>query len=83
MEPLAAKWEAFGWGVREIDGHDLAQIQRAFAAVPFVPGKPSAIVAHTIKGKGVSFMEHQLLWHYRTPVGSELVAAQAELDASP
>jgi transketolase len=80
LEPLGEKWRAFGWGVREIDGHDLAAIDAAYAAVPFVPGKPSCIVAHTIKGKGVSYMEGKLLWHYRAPRGEDLETALRELE---
>ena len=82
LEPLADKWRAFGWGVREIDGHDLAAIEAAFAAVPFVAGRPSCIVAHTVKGKGVSYMEDKLLYHYRAPRGEDLDKALAELDAA-
>lgn len=80
LEPLAEKWRAFGWSAREIDGHDLAAIERALAALPFEPGKPSAIVAHTVKGKGVSYMEGQLLWHYRAPRGEDLERALDEID---
>ncbi len=79
LEPLADKWRAFGWGVREIDGHDLDAIREAFAAVPFVPDRPSCIVAHTIKGKGVGYMENQLLWHYRAPRGADLETALREI----
>lgn len=79
LEPLAEKWRAFGWGVREIDGHDLGAIREAYAAVPFVPERPSCIVAHTIKGKGVSYMENQLLWHYRAPRGADLETALRDL----
>ena len=79
LEPLADKWRAFGWGVREIDGHDLDAIREAFGAVPFVPDRPSCIVAHTIKGKGVSYMENQLLWHYRAPRGADLETALREI----
>ena len=79
LEPLAAKWEAFGWGVREIDGHDFEQILRALTNIPFVPARPTCIIAHTIKGKGVSFMENKLLWHYRSPDKHELRSALAEL----
>ncbi len=78
LDPLAEKWRAFGWGVREIDGHDHEQIKDAFASVPFTPGKPSAIIAHTIKGKGVSFMEDRLAWHYKSPNDQQLVEALAE-----
>lgn len=80
LEPLADKWRAFGWGVREIDGHDLKAIEEAFAAVPFVTGKPSCIVGHTVKGKGVSYMEDKLLWHYRAPRGQDFEVAIAELE---
>ena len=79
LEPLAAKWEAFGRGVREIDGHDFEQILRALTNIPFVPARPTCIIAHTIKGKGVSFMENKLLWHYRSPDKHELRSALAEL----
>ena len=82
LEPFADKWRAFGWNVREIDGHDLGQIEGALAAVPFAAGQPTCVIAHTIKGKGVSFMEDDLLWHYRTPQGEELENALAELQAA-
>ena len=79
LEPLAAKWKAFGWHAQEIDGHDLAAIGQALAAARAETSKPSVIVAHTIKGKGVSFMEDDNNWHYRTPNPDELAAAMAEL----
>jgi transketolase len=82
LEPLAAKWRAFGWAVRAIDGHDLAEVRLALRSLPLQQNKPSCIVAHTVKGKGVSFMENQLLWHYRTPRGAEYDAARAELEPS-
>jgi transketolase len=82
LEPLADKWRAFGWGVREIDGHDLEAIASAYAAVPLVAGRPSCIVAHTVKGKGVSYMEDKLLYHYRAPRGEDLERALAELEAA-
>jgi len=82
LGPLADKWRAFRWGVREIDGHDLGAITSAYAAVPFEAGKPSCIVAHTVKGKGVSYMEDRLLWHYRAPRGEDLEKALAELEAA-
>lgn len=80
LDPLAEKWRAFGWAVREIDGHDHEAIQQAFADVPFEEGRPSVIVAHTVKGSGVSFMEDQLLWHYRPPDDEQLDAAIRELE---
>ena len=79
LEPLAAKWEAFGWHAQDIDGHDLAAIHQALVTARAETSKPSVIVAHTIKGKGVSFMEDDNNWHYRTPNQEELAAALAEL----
>ena len=79
LEPLAAKWSAFGWHTQEIDGHDLTAIGTALDAARAEAGKPSVIVAHTVKGKGVSFMEDDNNWHYRTPNSEELSAAMAEL----
>ena len=79
LAPLADKWRAFRWAVREIDGHDHTQIQSALTSVPFEPGMPSVIIAHTIKGKGVSFMENQLAWHYKSPNTEQLAQALAEL----
>ena len=81
LEPFADKWRAFGWATREINGHDLNEIQETFSAVPFEEGRPSCVIAHTVKGKGVSFMENKLLWHYRSPQGEEFEAALAELEA--
>jgi transketolase len=83
LDPLADKWRAFGWGVVELDGHDHAALLEAFARVPFVPDRPSCIVAHTVKGKGVSFMEDKLLWHYTAPKGDELPKALAEVEGRP
>jgi transketolase len=80
LDPLAAKWRTFGWAVREVDGHDIPAVEEALTAVPYEPGRPSCIVAHTVKGKGVSFMENQLLWHYRAPLGATMAQALAELD---
>ncbi|MBI2328725.1 MAG: hypothetical protein HYU85_03700 [Chloroflexi bacterium] len=79
LEPLAGKWQAFGWATREIDGHDFEQIEKALLSVPFEPGRPSCIIAHTVKGKGVSFMEGQLAWHYKPPNDEQLAQALAEL----
>jgi transketolase len=82
LAPLADKWRAFRWAVREIDGHDHQQIAAALMQVPFEPERPSIIIAHTVKGKGVSFMENQLSWHYRSPNKEQLAQALAELGES-
>jgi transketolase len=82
LEPFADKWRAFGWTVREIDGHDYAQIEDALRAVPRVARKPTVIIAHTTKGKGVSFMENSLDWHYKSPNAEQLTQALAELGIS-
>ncbi|HEX6750217.1 MAG TPA: transketolase [Longimicrobium sp.] len=82
LEPLADKWRAFRWAVREVDGHDVRALWSALSGVPAETGRPTVVIAHTVKGKGVSFMEHQLLWHYRCPKGDELESALAELEAA-
>jgi transketolase len=79
LEPFSEKWQAFGWGVREIDGHNTPQIEETLANVPVEANKPTCVVAHTVKGKGVSFMENKLLWHYRAPDKEELSKALVEL----
>ena len=83
LAPFGEKWQAFGWNVIEVDGHDVDALQRAFAQAQANAGakKPTVIIAHTIKGKGVSFMENNILWHYRTPQGEEYDAALKELEA--
>jgi transketolase len=82
LEPLAEKFRAFGWAAREIDGHDVGAIRRSLESVPFEAGKPSVVIANTIKGKGVSWMENKVLWHYRPPAEDELAKALAEVEAS-
>ena len=79
----ADKFRAFGWAVRNIDGHDYGEILAALAAFPLAAGKPSVIVARTKAGRGVSFMEDQVLWHYRVPSDEDLQRALKELDAQP
>ena len=79
LEPLAGKWRSFGWKATEIDGHDFEQIISTLERVPFQQQKPSVIIAHTIKGKGISFMENELLWHYRCPDKAEYARALQEL----
>ena len=83
LEPFADKWRACGWSVREIDGHSHADLLEALTTAPWEQGKPSVAIAHTIKGKGVSFMEGHLLWHYRSPDERQMQAALAELEAGP
>jgi transketolase len=82
LAPLRAKWEAFGWSAVEIDGHDYAAICAALEHVPNGTGKPMAIVAHTVKGRGVSFMEDDNNWHYRIPSADEVRRAAEELQAA-
>ncbi|PYN81333.1 MAG: transketolase [Candidatus Rokuibacteriota bacterium] len=79
LAPLADKWRSFGWGTREVDGHDMAALTRVLDALPLEDGRPSAIVAHTVKGKGVSFMEDDTEWHYRSPSDADLDRALEEL----
>ena len=79
LEPLADKWTAFGWEVRQVNGHDISDLLDVFQAVPFERGKPSLIIAHTTKGKGISFMENVPMWHYRLPNAEEMEIACAEL----
>lgn len=80
LAPLADKWRAFGWHVIEIDGHDLAAILEAFAEAERTKGKPSILIAHTIKGKGVSFMEDDVEWHGIAPNAEQVKRALAELE---
>ena len=81
LEPFADKWKSFGWSVSEVDGHDISAVTQVLSGVPLEAAKPSCIIAHTIKGKGVSFMENTVLWHYRVAVGTEFQAALAELES--
>lgn len=83
LEPFGDKWAAFGWNVIEVDGHDVDALLAAFeqAKANRCSGKPTVIIALTTKGKGVSFMENDILWHYRTPQGEEYDAALKELEA--
>ncbi|NDC63386.1 MAG: transketolase [Planctomycetia bacterium] len=79
LAPLAGKWRAFGWDTCEVDGHDIDALLAAVQREPDVAGRPRAIVCHTVKGKGVSFMEDDNNWHYRIPTADELRKARAEL----
>ncbi len=79
IEPIREKWEAFGWAVTEIDGHDMSAILDAIDWANAVKGKPAIIWAHTVKGKGVSFMENKVAFHGVTPTDEELEIALVEL----
>lgn len=79
LDPLADKWKAFGWEVKEIDGHDINQMEQVFSSLPLEKDKPTLIVAHTIKGKGISFMEDVAIWHYRNPSVDQLRIACKDL----
>jgi transketolase len=78
-EPIVARWSSFGWATREINGHNFEEILTATDCLPFERGKPSVIIAHTVKGKGVSFMENNVLWHYRAPDDHEYNMARKEI----
>ena len=80
-EPLDEKWRAFGWEVRSVDGHDYASLTTAISTPP-AEGKPLFVIANTVKGRGVSFMENVAKWHHGVPSDSELARALAELDAA-
>jgi len=79
LGPLADKWRAFGWSTYEVDGHDLGALVKLLGNLPDGSGKPVAIVAHTMKGKGVSFMEDDNNWHYRIPNENEVAEAKKQL----
>lgn len=79
-DPLDEKWKAFGWAVKEVDGNDVEALAKTFASLPFEKGKPSLVIAHTTKGKGVSFMENQIKWHHGVPNKEQYEQAIKELD---
>jgi len=79
LEPFRQKWESFNWSVIEVDGHDHGALQAKLSRIPMQPGKPTVLIAHTTKGKGVSFMENTVLWHYRTARDDEFSRALYEL----
>ncbi|CAL7963016.1 Apulose-4-phosphate transketolase subunit A [Gammaproteobacteria bacterium] len=80
LEPFADKWQAFGWHVQEVDGHNHREIKQAVSNFSEEKNKPHCIIAHTTKGKGISFMENTVLWHYRSPQGEEYKKAMRELE---
>jgi transketolase len=73
LEPLADKWRAFGFDVREVDGHDVAALREAFDALPFCKGKPNAIIAHTLKGRGIGFAELNAAWHHKSSLDAAAI----------
>ena len=79
LEPVLDKWKAFGWPVIEIDGHDFAQIAKALDQAEAIKGRPTFIVAHTVKGKSVSFMENNPEWHGKAPKPQEAIRAIREI----
>jgi len=79
LESIAEKWQAFGWEAFAVDGHDIEQLISTFNTAKKIKGKPVAIVANTIKGKGISFMEDDNNWHYRIPTTDEVIQAKVEL----
>jgi transketolase len=82
LHPLAEKFRAFNWAVKEIDGHNHDEISAALKNLPFESGKPSCLIAHTVKGKGVDYMEDKLLWHYRTPNAEQVAAALKQIEGA-
>lgn len=80
-DPLREKFAAFGWGVRECDGHDFKALTDHLASTPFEAERPSVLIAHTVKGKGVSFIENHSSWHHHVPNDQEFAEAMAELEA--
>ncbi len=79
LDPLADKWRAFGWNAVEVNGHSFEELLAALAQFPNANGQPTAIIAHTVKGKGASFMEDDNNWHYRIPTAEEVVKSKVEL----
>lgn len=79
-EPISDKLRAFGWAVREVDGHDVPALEKALNSGPAEAGKPTFIIAHTIKGKGVSYMEGNIKWHHGVPTEAQYAQANEELD---
>jgi len=79
LEPFVKKWQDFGWEVNEINGHNFSEIENIFRKIPFQEGKPSLVIAHTIKGKGISFLEDTLLSHYKYFTEEEYQKALEEL----
>jgi len=81
-DPIDAKFESFGWVVRHVDGHDIEALKKTFDELPFSKGKPGLIIAHTVKGKGVSYMENVTRWHHGVPSAEQYQEALTELDGA-
>lgn len=81
LEPMVDKWRAFGWAVTEVDGHNLKELQASLDLTNTVHGRPAVVIAHTVKGKGVRFMEGQVAWHYKFATSTELEEALREIGA--
>jgi transketolase len=79
LQSLKEKWQAFGWNAVEIDGHDMDELSQTLSSIPVSPEMPTAIIANTVKGKGISFMEDDNNWHYRIPDEKEVSQAKEEL----
>ena len=79
-DPIDTKFESFGFAVRHVDGHDLNALKETFDALPFTEGKPNLVIAHTVKGKGVSYMENVIKWHHGVPSEKQYEDALTELD---
>ena len=81
LEPFDAKWNSFGWATRVINGHDIDQLKHALTALPLEPGRPTCLIAHTVKGRGIDFAENSLDWHYFSPDAEQYRDARAQLEA--
>jgi transketolase len=79
LEPLKDKWASFGWQTKEVDGHNPSEIEKSLSSLPIQKDKPSVIIANTTKGKGISFMENKVEWHYKSPNKEEYNLAAREL----
>ena len=81
LEPFVAKWQSFGWGALDINGHDVGELRRVLGALPNVASRPTAIICHTVKGKGISFAENNLEWHHKSKITDEQIGSLlAELE---
>jgi transketolase len=81
-DPIDKKFESFGWAVKHVDGHDFDALTETFGSLPFEKDKPGLIIAHTTKGKGVSYMENNVKWHHGVPSENQFAEALSELDSA-